>query len=99
MCGLAVVLPSFVSILVIAIFFLSFEKLKIVQGFFYGIRPAIASAMVVAVLELIKKRKWSKLNILSFTVLSILLIFFKINPIYIILISLGVVILWVYMGH
>jgi len=97
--GIAVVLPSFISILVIAIFFLNFEKSKIVQGLFYGIRPAIASAMVIAVLELIKKRKWSKLNITSFLFMSVLLIFFKVNPIYLILISLGVVILWVYMKH
>uniref|UniRef100_A0A7C3RKU3 Chromate transporter n=1 Tax=Dictyoglomus thermophilum TaxID=14 RepID=A0A7C3RKU3_DICTH len=94
--ALAVVIPSFVSILVIAIFFLNFQKLKIVQGFFYGLRPAIASAMVLAVFEIFKKRKWNTLRFLSFLFLSLILIVFKINPIYIIIPSLIVIILWVY---
>ncbi|HOP95783.1 MAG TPA: chromate transporter [Dictyoglomaceae bacterium] len=94
--ALAVVIPSFVSILVIAIFFLNFQKLKVVQGFFYGVRPAVASFMVTAIVGLLSKYKWSFIRIVILLLLSFALIFLKINPVYVILISLGVIILWVY---
>lgn len=99
LCGLAVVLPSFISILAIAIFFLSIEKTKIVQGIFYGLRPAIASAMVIAVCELFKKNRWNFYKGVSFFVLAFSLIVLKVNPIYVILLSLGFVILWVFYKH
>lgn len=99
LCGLAVVLPSFVSILAIAIFFLSIERTKVVQGIFYGLRPAIASVMVLAVYELFRKNKWNFYRLFSFSVLAFFLIILKINPIYVILLSLGFVILWVFYKH
>lgn len=99
LCGLAVVLPSFISILIIAMFFLSIEKTRIIQGIFYGLRPAIAAAMVLAIYDLFKKRKWTLVRLFSFFLLSFGLIILKINPVYIILLSLGVIILWVFCRH
>ncbi len=97
--ALGVVLPSFISILVIAIFLIRWQKNRIVQGFFYGIRPAIAGLMVYSVYELFKKLNLTLSKISIIFLLSFILIFFKINPMYIILVSLGISILWVYWGH
>ena len=97
--ALGVVLPSFISILVIAIFFLKFQHERFIQGLFYGLRPAIAGLMVYSVYEILKKNSFTTLRILLIIFLCFLLIALKINPMYIILLSLGGAILWVYSGH
>ncbi len=46
------ILPSLIIILVIAKFLSNFNQNKIVRGVFYGIRPAVAAMIAVAVTEL-----------------------------------------------
>lgn len=99
MSALGVILPSFISILIIAIFFIKWQKSKIVQGLFYGMRPAIAGLMIYSIYEIFKKVSLTFFKIFIIIFLSFILIFFRINPIYIILISLGISIIWVYWEH
>lgn len=49
---LGLILPSIVIILIIARFLKNFGKNKIVQSVFYGIRPAVAGLITVAVIDL-----------------------------------------------
>jgi len=95
----AVILPSFVSILVIAIFFLRFEENKFVQGLFYGLRPAIAGLMVFSIYEILSKYKFTYIKIIIAILFTLVLILFKLNPVYIIILALIGSILWVYTGH
>lgn len=95
----AVILPSFVSILVIAIFFLRFEENKFVQGLFYGLRPAIAGLMVFSIYEILSKYKFTYIKIIITILFTLVLILFKLNPVYIIILALIGSILWVYTGH
>ena len=45
-------LPSFISIVVISIFFLRFRELGIVQNFFKGAIPAIVALLVSAIIDI-----------------------------------------------
>jgi len=96
---LGIILPSFISILIIAIFFIKWQQNKFVQGLFYGLRPAIAGIMAYSIYEILRKNSFSLYKLFIMIFLAILLIFLKINPIYIILISLIISIIWVYFGH
>lgn len=49
---LGLILPSIIIILIIARFLKSFGENKIVQSVFYGIRPAVAGLITVAVIDL-----------------------------------------------
>ncbi|MEN2984597.1 MAG: chromate transporter [Dictyoglomaceae bacterium] len=97
--ALGVIIPSFVSILIIAMFFIKWHKSKIIQGLLYGMRPAIAGLMAYSVYELLKKMNFTLLKIFIIISLSFILIFFKINPIYIIITSFVFSIIWVYWKH
>lgn len=46
------VLPSFISIVVISIFFLRFRELSVVQGFFKGATPAIFALLIGAIVDI-----------------------------------------------
>lgn len=83
-CGLAgaiismlgAVLPSFIVILIIAIFLARFTEYKLVQAAFSGIRPAIAALIAAAVLKVGKPVMKERLNLmlaLLFLVLSAVL--------------------------
>lgn len=94
--ALAVFLPSFVSILVIAIFFLKFQQNRYVQGLFYGLRPAIAGLMIYSVIDLISKEKLSFSRVFIIALFSFVLLFFKLNPAYLIFLAFGGSVLWVF---
>jgi len=80
---LGAVLPSFVIILVIAVFFAQFAKYKATELIFRGVRPAVASLMAFAVIKLGKKVGISGFNI-AMGLLATVLLIFKLHPIIII---------------
>lgn len=84
---LGCVLPSFISILVIAIFFKRFMNLKPVQKAFMGIRPAVAALIAFSVFKIAKtssvKSWWYIFTILAFAAVA----FIKLDPILIIILS------------
>lgn len=79
-------LPSFVSILVIAIFFAEFAKYKGTELVFKGIRPAVVALIAYSVITLGKKVGYSHFNLIIGVTASILL-FLNIHPILIVIIS------------
>ncbi|MCX7796864.1 MAG: chromate transporter [bacterium] len=87
------ILPSFISILIIAMFFLRFRDLKLVQNFFKGANPAIVALIASAVIDIGKSALKRYRELIITMVLFLLLVYFKIHPILAILISaiLGII--------
>jgi len=80
------VLPSFIMILLIAIFFTNFKDNKTINAIFKGIRPVVVALIAVPMINMAIS---SKLNIYTgfIALISIILIsFLKVSPIYILLI-------------
>ena len=79
------VLPSFIMILLIAMFFTAFRENQIVQRIFHGLRPvAIALILVPAVNMALKSRtKWWAWVLTAATVVAVA--FLKISAVWIIL--------------
>jgi chromate transporter len=84
-CTLGTVLPSFITILLIAIYFYRFRENAIIDKVFRGIRPAIVALILSAVYKMWTKgtRSWNKV-ISSLLALTAVLLF-KISPIWIVL--------------
>lgn len=92
-CVLGAILPSFFSILVLAYIYNINKNTKILKLFFEGISPVVVALLVYSFFNLFKNIPKNKLNI-SFLAISFLLVsFFKVNPIWIILIG-GTIGLW-----
>lgn len=83
---LGAVMPSFVIILVIAVFFTQFAQYEATELVFRGVRPAVASLMAFSVIKLGKKVGISRFNIAMGVLVTALLIF-KVHPIIIIIFS------------
>ncbi len=81
------VLPSFLIILLIAMFFTGYQDNPVVIKIFKGIRPVVVALIAVPVVNMAKK---AKLNIYTgtFAVATALLIaFLKVSPLYILLVT------------
>jgi len=87
------VLPSVITIIIVAMFFLQFKDLKVVQSFFRGANPAIAALILSSVLDLGKSALKNSQDIIISIGLLLLLIYFDIHPILAIIISaiLGII--------
>ncbi|HHV80065.1 MAG TPA: chromate transporter [bacterium] len=87
------VLPSVITIIIVAMFFLQFKDLKVVQSFFRGANPAIAALILSSVLDLGKSALKNRQDIIISIGLLLLLIYFDIHPILAIIISaiLGII--------
>jgi len=87
------ILPSTISILVIAMFFSRFRELTVVQNFFKGANPAIIALIVSAVIDIGKSALKRYREFVITLILLFLLIYLRIHPILAIVISaiLGIV--------
>lgn len=80
------IMPSFVIILLIAIFFTSYSHNESVIKVFQGIRPAVVALIAVPVVNMAKK---AKLNIYTGALAvatAVAIVFLHISPIYILLV-------------
>lgn len=84
-CTLGTVLPSFLTILVIAMFFYQFRQNEILDKIFMGVRPAVVALIASAVYKLVKKSNfgYDKLLVAFFTIL--LIVFTGISPIWLVI--------------
>ncbi|KAA6341966.1 Chromate transport protein [termite gut metagenome] len=78
------VLPSFIIILVIAMFFHNFKDNTMVERIFKGIRPAVAALIAVPTFSMAKSAKISKYTIWIPVVSALLIWLLGISPIWII---------------
>ncbi len=84
---LGTALPSFLIILLIAMFFRHFEDNKIVAAMFNGIRPAVVALIAAPTFSLAKSAKITWTNCWIPIVSALLIWGLKVNPIYIILVA------------
>lgn len=91
----AVILPSFILMLLISRFFLKFQKHPVVVAVFSGLRPAVVGLLAAAALCLMNKENFSSPTddsysfIISCTIFAITFIstyFFRVSPILMIII-------------
>lgn len=87
---LGAILPSFIIILFIAMFYKIFRNSKIVSGFFNGVQGVVPTLLLVSVISMAKSIKRIPLNLALFILTVVLVTFFDFNPIYMILIGGGV---------
>ena len=83
--ALGTALPSFLIILLIAMFFHQFEDNKVVAAMFRGIRPAVVALIAVPTFNLAKQAKLNKWTLWIPIVSALLIWLFGVSPIWIII--------------
>ncbi|MCD8317799.1 MAG: chromate transporter [Paraprevotella sp.] len=86
-CALGTILPSFLIILIIALFFQQFRDNATVQSIFKGIRPAVVALIAAPTFKMGKSAKIGMTNIWIPVVGALLIWLFGVSPIYIIIIA------------
>lgn len=79
------VLPSFIIILLIAVFFVQVKDNQIVERIFKGIRPAVVALIAAPVIRLGKSAKINKKTLIIPVIAAISVAFLKVTPIIIII--------------
>ncbi|TAK35600.1 MAG: chromate efflux transporter [Saprospiraceae bacterium] len=88
--GALFVLPGFLSILVLSILYALWKDLTIVQGIFYGIKPAVLAIVVGAVIKIGKKALKNEV-MAGIAVLAFIAIFFFKIPFPVIVLPAGLI--------
>jgi len=78
-------LPSFVSILLIAMFFSSFRDNEVVNSIFKGIRPAVVALIAVPLIGMSKTVNLNRYTSIIPVFTLLLIVFLGISPIYLIM--------------
>lgn len=85
LCALGAIIPSFLIILAIALFFQQFREYPLVNSFFLGIRPAVVALIAAPIFRMAKTAKISRYNIWIPIVAALGIWLMKVNPIYVII--------------
>ena len=86
---LGTVLPSFIIILIIAMFFYQFKGNAIIEKVFLGIRPAVVALILSALYGLLRKSHFNNFQLLLAIATALIIVFFDINPIYMIVLGIA----------
>ena len=89
---LGVVLPSFVILLTIALFFADIRHNPIVDAAFKGMRPAVVALIIGPVISLARGMHWSMLFVIAASALAVWGLGW--SPIYVLLLAAGSGIAW-----
>lgn len=84
--SLGSILPPFTIILTIALFFAGYQDNPAVIKIFQGIRPVVVALIAVPMLNMAKKAKLNKYRIILAAVTTLLIVFLKVSPLYILLV-------------
>lgn len=87
---LGTILPSFITILIIAMFFYQFKDNAIIEKVFLGIRPAVVALILSALYGLLRKSHFNKFQLLLSIATALIIVFFNINPIYMIILGVTI---------
>ena len=85
LCALGAIMPSFLIILAIALFFQRFREYSLVNSFFLGIRPAVVALIAAPVFKMAKTAKICRYNVWIPIVSALAIWLLKVNPIYVII--------------
>lgn len=83
--ALGTAMPSFLVILLISSFFFKFREFEYIEKIFKGVRAAVASMIAVSLIKLLKIADFGRGGYALFGFGAILLICFKLNPIWVLL--------------
>lgn len=86
-CALGTILPSFLIILAVALFFSHFRDNAIVERIFKGIRPAVVALIAAPTFKMAKTAKISLTNVWIPVAGALLIWLMGVSPIYIIIIA------------
>ena len=86
-CLLGVILPSFMIILIIAMFLYQYRDNKIIDKMFLGIRPAVVALILSSVYKLAKASELKKKSFIISILALIAVAFLDINPIWTIVVG------------
>ncbi|MFI3261748.1 MAG: chromate transporter [Rikenellaceae bacterium] len=81
------IMPSFLIILLIALFFHQFKEIKAVESIFKGIRPAVVALIASPVFSMAKSAKISLYNVWIPIVSALLIWLLGFSPIYVIILA------------
>jgi chromate transporter len=84
-CG--AILPSFIALILVSAFFLSFREFAPVQNFFKGAVPAVAALLLNTVFEMGKEALKRRSEVVIAVALLILLVVFNLHPVPVILLA------------
>lgn len=82
--ALGTILPSFLIILGIALFFQEFKQYEAVENIFKGIRPAVVALIAAPTFSMAKSAKINKYNVWIPVASALLIWLFGVSPVYII---------------
>lgn len=85
--ALGTILPSFLIILCIALFFQHFKDNHIVEAFFKGIRPAVVALIAVPTFRMAKSAKINRYTIIIPIIATLLIWLCDFSPIWVILLA------------
>ncbi|MDA0285206.1 MAG: chromate efflux transporter, partial [Planctomycetota bacterium] len=88
--GLLFVLPGFVSILALSVLYAGFGDLTLVQGLFYGLKPAVVAVVIEAVVR-IGRRSLKNRTMVTLAVSAFVAIFFFEVPFPLIVLVAGLI--------
>ena len=80
-------LPSFLIILLIAMFFAGYQDNPAVVSKFKGIRPVVVSLIAVPMINMAKKAKLNIYTGILAAATALLIVFLKVSPLYILLVT------------
>ncbi len=83
--ALGTIMPSFLIILAIALFFQQFKQYEAVENIFKGIRPAVVALIAAPTFNMAKSAKINRTNIWIPVVSALLIWLLGVSPIYIII--------------
>ena len=85
--ALGTILPSFIIMLAIALFFQQFKHIPAVENIIKGIRPAVVALIAAPTFKMAKSAKISRYNIWIPCVSALLIWLLDFSPIYVIILS------------
>lgn len=88
LAGILFVLPGFISILVLSILYAGFQEVSLVQGLFFGLKPAVMAVVVEAVIR-IGRRVLKNRVMITLAALAFVAIFFFNIPFPLIVLTAG----------
>lgn len=83
-CALATILPSFVIMMLIAMFFSRFQDNRIMAAVFNGIRPAVVALILFPCLSAARALKLKYMQLIAPAVATVLIWQFGLSPVYVV---------------
>ena len=84
-CALATILPSFVIMMLIAMFFARFQDNEVMIRIFNGIRPAVVALILFPCISAVRALKLKYIQLIAPLIATVLIWQFGLSPIYVVL--------------